>query len=110
MRKTGRADAVCSKRRTNTIGGRSRPPISLRRGMAAILHHRFFELLGSPERDLLAGLDVNSLAGRRVAPLAGSAFAHHQDAEPTDADAVALLEMLGHQTDQIAEHGFCLLL
>src|SRR5262245_14202154 len=52
---------------------------------------------------------MDGRAGRRVASHAGRALAHHQDAEPADADAVALLEVLGHQADQVAEHRLGLL-
>src|SRR5215470_11488471 len=59
--------------------------------------HRLFELFGGAEGDLLAGLDLDGLAGRGIAAHASGALAHHKNAEPADADAVALLEMLGHQ-------------
>src|SRR5436190_9922036 len=71
---------------------------------------RLFQFLGRTEGDLLARLDLNRLARCRVAPHARSAFAHYEDAKPADANAVALLEMLGQQTDQIAENGLGLLL
>src|SRR5262249_48926601 len=74
------------------------------------LHHRLFELLRRSEGDLFAGLDMDSFAGRRIASFTGRALSHHQDAKPPDPDAVALLQVLGDQADQIAEHGFGLLL
>src|SRR3954470_2884684 len=77
------------------------PPsvVKLRRGAS----DRLFEFLGGAERDLLAGLDLDRFAGRRIAPHAGCTLAYHQDAEAANADAVALLEVLGHQADQVAE-------
>src|SRR5262249_51742398 len=51
----------------------------------------------------LAGLDLNGLAGGRIAAHAGGPLAHLENTEPADADAVTLLEVLGHQPDQIAE-------
>src|SRR5262245_40387654 len=71
---------------------------------------RFLEFLGGAERDLLAGLDLDLLAGRRVAAHAGGALAHLQNAQTADADAVALLEVLGDVRHQIAEHGLGLFL
>src|SRR5882724_7549087 len=71
--------------------------------------NRFLELLGCAEGDFLAGLDLDFLAGCRVAALAGSALANDQDAETADADAVTLLEVLGHQADHVAKDRFSLL-
>src|SRR5262249_1716274 len=72
--------------------------------------HGFLEFLGGTEGDLLAGLDLNWLTGRGIAAHARCALAHDQDAEPTDADAVALLGMLGQEADEIAENRLGLLL
>src|SRR5262249_8556204 len=55
---------------------------------------RFLQFLGGAERDLLARLDLNRFAGRRIASHARRALAHLQDAEPADPDAVALLQVL----------------
>jgi hypothetical protein len=41
----------------------------------------FLEILGSAKRDLLAGLDLDGLAGRRVASHAGGAMPDLQDAQ-----------------------------
>src|SRR5580658_4676956 len=71
---------------------------------------RFFEFLGGAERDLLAGLDLDGLAGGRIAAHARGAFAHLQDAQPADADALALLEVLDDIADQPAENGLSLFL
>src|SRR5687767_3443306 len=54
---------------------------------------RFLEVLGDPEGDLLGRLDLDRLAGRRVAAHARRTVAHLKDAEARDADLVALLEM-----------------
>src|SRR3954452_18532456 len=70
----------------------------------------FLEFLGGAEGDLLAGLDLDRLAGGGVAAHARGALANLQDAEADDADAFALLEMLGHARYQIAEDGLGLLL
>src|SRR6185312_243955 len=71
---------------------------------------RFLELLGSPEGDFLRRLDLDRFAGCGVAAHARGALAHLQNAEAADADALALLQMLDDITDEIAEHGLCLLL
>src|SRR5258707_969587 len=71
---------------------------------------RFLELLGGPERDFFARLDLDRLAGGRVAPHAGGALANLKDAEAADANAVALLQVLGHEADEVAENRFRLLL
>src|SRR5262249_13473944 len=71
---------------------------------------RFFQFLGSAEGNLLAGLDLDRFAGGRIAAHAGGALAHLQDAETADADAVTLLEVLGHEANQVAEYSLGLLL
>src|SRR4051812_28598960 len=94
--------------RTTDDGRTTRLPpsvVELRRGALP----RLFEFLGGAEGDLLAGLDLDRFAGRRIAPHAGCTLAHHQDAEAADADAVALLEVFGHQADQVAEDRLSLL-
>jgi hypothetical protein len=53
--------------------------------------HGLFQVLRGAEGNLLAGLDLNGLASRRVAAHTGGTFAHLQDAEATDSDALALL-------------------
>src|SRR3977135_3303932 len=70
----------------------------------------FLQLLRGAERDLLARLDLDRLAGRRVAAHARGALAHLQDAEPADADARTALEVLGDCRDHLFEHGHDLLL
>ena len=55
----------------------------------------FLEFLGRAEGDLLAGLDVDRFAGGGIAAHAGGALADLQDAETDDADALALLQVLG---------------
>src|SRR6202035_4823610 len=76
----------------------------------ASLSDAFLQLLGCAEGNLLAGLDVDRLAGSGVAAHAGGALAHLQDAETDDADALALLQVLGDPADQIVQDGFGLLL
>src|SRR2546427_651787 len=70
----------------------------------------FLEFFSGAERDLLAGLDLDWLAGRGIAAHACRALAHLQDAESADADAVALLEMLDDEIDHVAEDRLGLLL
>src|ERR1700729_2929887 len=79
-------------------------------GTKAVLSDGFLELLGRAERNLLARLDVDRLAGGGVAAHAGGALAHLQDAETDDADALALLQVLGDPADQIVQNRFRLLL
>src|SRR5580692_7001922 len=70
----------------------------------------FLELLGGAEGDLLARLDLDRLAGRGIAAHASGALAHLKDSQAADADAVALLEVLDHQADEVVEDEFGLLL
>src|SRR5689334_20921197 len=74
------------------------------------LSDRFLELLGGAEGNLLAGLDVDRLAGSGIAAHAGGALANLEDAEADDADPVALLQVLGHLGHEVAEHRLGLLL
>src|ERR1043166_8423685 len=48
----------------------------------------FFEILGGAEGDFLARLDLDRLAGRRIASPAGRALAHLPDAEAGPAGAL----------------------
>src|SRR3954468_16610851 len=66
----------------------------------------FLQFLRGAERDLLAGLDLDRLAGGRIAAHARGALAHLQDAEAADADAVALLEVLDDEVDHVVEDRF----
>src|SRR5258705_2171923 len=75
-----------------------------------VLSDGFLELLGGAEGNLLAGLDVDRLAGGGVAAHAGSALAHLQDAKTDDANALALLQMLGDPSDHVVENRLSLLL
>lgn len=65
-----------------------------------------FQILGRPERDFLACLDLDRFAGGGIAPHASRPLPDLQDAETHDADSLALLEMLGDQADEVAEQGF----
>src|ERR1043166_6820267 len=71
---------------------------------------RFLQLLGGAEGNLLARLDLDRLAGRGIAAHARGALAHLKHAEADEANAIALLQMLGDEIDKIAEEGFGLLL
>jgi len=51
----------------------------------------FFEFLGGPEGDLLAGLDLDCFAGGGIAPHPGWTLADLQDAEAAEANAPAFL-------------------
>src|SRR5262245_7666314 len=64
-----------------------------------------FELLGSAEGDLLAGLDLDCLARGRVAAHARRALSHLQYAQAIEADSLAFLQMLGDHLDHVREHG-----
>src|SRR5262249_33910310 len=66
--------------------------------------------LGGPEGDLLARLDLDRLTGRRIAAHARRTLPHLQDAEPTDPDAVALLEVFDDHLHEIIEDRLGLLL
>src|SRR5262245_14732081 len=70
----------------------------------------FLQVLGGAESDLLAGLDLDRLAGRGVAAHARWALAHLQHAEPADADAGTTLQVLRQRLDHILEHRQDLLL
>src|SRR5690348_4587539 len=63
----------------------------------------FLEVLGDAEGDLLRRLDLDRLAGRRVAAHARRTVAHLKDAEARDADLVALLEVPHDQADELVE-------
>ena len=62
-----------------------------------------FQFLGRPKSDFLAGLDLNRLAGRRIAPHASGSFSYLQDAKPGNSYSFALLQMLGDQSDKVVE-------
>src|SRR5882672_12394997 len=70
----------------------------------------FLEFLGRAEGNLLAGLDLDRLAGGGVAAHAGGALANLEDAEADDADALALLQVLGDHGDHVAQDRLSLLL
>src|SRR5271154_5901594 len=62
-----------------------------------------FQVFGGPEGDLPAGLDLDDLAGRGIASHTGGALPDLQNAETGNADAFALFQVFGDQTDQIAK-------
>ena len=76
---------------------------------SAVLH-RLFQFPGGPEGDLLAGLDLDGLAGRRVPSHPCRPLPHLKDAETGQTDFVALLQMAGGQRHHVAEHCLGLLL
>jgi hypothetical protein len=71
---------------------------------------RLFQFLRGAEGHFLRGLDLHRLARGGVAAHAGGALADDEDAEPDEADALALLEVLGDREDEIVEHRLGLLL
>ena len=62
-----------------------------------------FQFLGRAKSDLLAGFDLNRLAGRRIAPHASGSFSYLQDAKPRNSYSFALLQMFGDQGDEIVD-------
>src|SRR5690606_6398127 len=69
-----------------------------------------FEILGCAEGHLLARLDLDRLARRRVAAHARRTLANLQDAETANANAITLLEVLRDHRHHVLEHGVGLLL
>jgi len=53
---------------------------------------------------------VDGFAGGGIAAHAGGALAHLEDAETDNADALALLQVLGDPADQIVQNGLGALL
>ena len=78
--------------------------------LSACALNGLFQFLGRPERNLLAGLDLDGLASRRVPSHPGGPLPHLEDAETGQTDFGALLQMAGGQRHQIAEHGLSLFL
>src|SRR5919202_696890 len=71
---------------------------------------RLLQLLRRPEGNLLAGLDLDLLAGRRVAPQPGCTRAHLEDPEAGDPNFGAVLQVLGEGLHELAQHGLDLTL
>src|ERR1035437_6362112 len=71
---------------------------------------RHLEFLGGAEGDLLACLDFDGLAGRRIAAHAGGALAHLQYTEAGDLHPLAPLQVLGDQADEVLDHLLALFL
>src|SRR6185369_4893869 len=69
----------------------------------AVASDGFLEFLGGAESNFLARLDLDRFAGGRVAARAGGALADLEDAEADDADALALLQVLGDLADHIGQ-------
>src|SRR5581483_4759346 len=91
------------KRAAIAVGPASRARVCSPEGAGDPLD-RFFEFLRGAERDFLAGLDLDLLAGGGITAHARGALAYHKNAEPADADALALLEVLHDIADQSAEN------
>src|SRR6266849_11070673 len=93
--------------RWDQIAAHGRAPhghaVRLEAGRARERSDCFLELLGRAERDFLACLDLDRLAGRRIASHPAGAVAHLQDADPAEAEAVALLQVLDDTSYQLAE-------
>ena len=85
-------------------------PLQLGASRRAEVLDGFLEVLGCAERDLLARLDLNGLAGRGIAAHASSTLANLQNAQPDNPDPIPLLQMLGQQADEIAQNGLGLFL
>ena len=62
-----------------------------------------FQFLGRPKSDFLAGLNLNRLAGCRIAPHASAPFSNLQYAEPRNSDSFAFLQVLGDLTDEVVQ-------
>ena len=71
--------------------------------MWPIWHAGSLSVPWTPKSDFLAGLDLNRLAGRRIAPHASRPLSNLQDPEPRNSDSFALLQMLGDQSDKVVE-------
>ena len=65
----------------------------------------FLQFLGGAKRDLFGSLDLNFLAGRGIAALAGGALADLENAEADNPDTFALLEVLGDAGDHVGQNG-----
>jgi hypothetical protein len=61
------------------------------------------QFLARPERDFLARLDLDRLAGCGITSHARGALPYLQDTKTRNADALPLFQMLGDQTDEIME-------
>jgi hypothetical protein len=61
------------------------------------------QFLARPERDFLARLDLDRLAGCGITPHARGALSYLQDAKTSNPDAFSLLQMPGDQADEIVE-------
>jgi hypothetical protein len=77
---------------------------------ARLLLYGFFQFLGRPKGNLLARLDLDCLASRRVSSHPCCTLPHLEDAETGQTNFVTLLQMARGQRHQIAQHGLSLLL
>src|SRR5882762_6748350 len=103
----GSENSITEKRHS---GAAQRAGMALERSGNRVVSDGFLEFLGRAEGDLLAGLDVDRLAGGGVAAHAGGALADLEDAEADDADALALLQVLGDAAYHVVQDLLGLLL
>src|ERR1700722_3221704 len=68
--------------------------------------NRHLQILGCPERDFLACLDLDCFSGCRISAHASGSLSNLQNAKAHNADSVAFFEMLCNRDDEIAEDGF----
>src|SRR5262245_29224572 len=93
----------CANARGAQLGCAKKDETPPRRGLDALCRyvtlHGGLQVLGGAERHLLAGLDLDGLAGGGVAAHARGTLAHLQDAQAVELDALALLQVLGDDRD-----------
>src|SRR5271168_3761977 len=78
---------------------RTAPPTLI--GGAGGVSNRHLQILGRPERNLLACLYLNCFASSRIAPYPGSPLPNLQNPQTCNTDPFALLGMLRDQADEI---------
>ena len=65
--------------------------------------YRFFQLLGRPERDFLAGLDLDGLAGPGMPAHPGGTALDLKDAKAGQTNLVTVLEVPGGERHQCTQ-------
>jgi hypothetical protein len=70
--------------------------------------HRELQFLGRTKCDLLAGFDLDRFASCRIAPHSSWSLPDLKDAKTSNSDTFSLLEMLGNETNKLAEQGLSL--
>src|SRR3954463_5760987 len=76
----------------------------MRRARSDPMSDRFLQLLGRPEGDLLAGLDLDLLARGRVAPEPGGTRADLEDPKAIDTDLGPFRQVFGEGLQELAQH------